>query len=120
MPINGNDVKKRRGYYPMKNTSYADEIAATKVMLSGLKSHTDQLTKHGIDDAFITDLEANYSQAMTEDNEQEAYKARLKEKTSDLGRTISQMQKKRSHAKKIVKLVMPKETWKEFGIGDKK
>ncbi|NLW47005.1 MAG: hypothetical protein GXY86_06680 [Firmicutes bacterium] len=104
----------------MKNTSYADEIATTKVMLSGLKSHTEKLTKHGIDDVFIADLEVNYGQAMTEDNEQEAYKARLKEKTSDLGKTISRMQKKRSHAKKIVKLVMPKESWKEFGIDDKK
>ena len=86
----------------MKNTSYAHEIAATKVMLSGLKSNTEQLIKYGIDDAYIADLEADYEKALSEDNEQEALKARLKEKTASLNATVERMQNKRNRAKKIV------------------
>lgn len=104
----------------MKNTSFADEVAATKVLLAGLKSNLERLRKRGIDAAFIAELEEIYNQVLILDNEQEALKARLKEKTSALEEQIGAIQKYKSEARKVVKLEMPQESWREFGITDKK
>lgn len=104
----------------MKNTSYADEIAATKVILAGLKANAEKLAKRGIDDQFLAELEGTYNQVLTLDNEQETLKAKLKEKSAILSDQVSAMQKLRSEAKKLVKLEIPQTLWREFGIEDKK
>lgn len=57
---------------------------------------------------------------LTLDNEQEALKARLKEKTPALLEKTTLAEKKMSELKKLVKLELPQETWKEFGIADKR
>lgn len=99
-------------------TSYADEIAATKVLLSGLKANSEGLTKWGIDSEFLTAYEEVFNEVMELDNEQEALKARLKEKTAVLDGKVGTMLKQYGNAKKIVKMQLPKESWKEFGIED--
>ena len=104
----------------MGHVSYADEINATKVMLAGLKSHAEQMSKRGVDAEFLSGLEEDYTVSMNLDNDQEAFKARLKETTATLDDRIDRMIKKRSIARKLVKLEMPKESWKEFGIKDKR
>lgn len=104
----------------MGHVSYADEIAATKVMLAGLKANTERLSKRGVDAEFISELEEDYTQSLTLDNDQEALKARLKETTAALDGWVDKMRRKRSEARKLVKLEMPKESWKEFGINDKR
>ncbi len=104
----------------MGHVSYANEINATKVMLAGLKANTERMSKRGVDAGFIGDLEEDYTESMTLDNDQEALKSRLKETTAALNDRIDRMRKKRSEARKLVKLEMPKESWKEFGIKDKR
>lgn len=89
-------------------------------MLAGLKANTDKLSKWGIDSQFITEFEQVYNEAVTLDNEQEALKARLKEKTADLDQKLDVLDKLGSNSKKIVKMQTPKESWKEYGIEDKR
>lgn len=101
------------------HNSYADRIAAAKVMLAGLKANIDKLSKWGIDQEFLTQYEQVFNEATTLDNEQEALKARLKEKTAALDEKMGVLDKLGSNSKKIVKMQTAKEAWKEFGIADK-
>lgn len=101
-------------------TSYADEIAATKVMLSGLKANTDKLEKWGINAEHIASYEGIFQEAMALDNDQEALKARQKEKTVALDGKLVELRKFYGDSKKMVKMKLPKESWKEFGIEDAK
>jgi len=70
------------------------------------------------DQTFISGLETVYLQAQKLDDEQEALKARLQEKTTELDGVLEDLALKVSEGKKIVKLDLPKESWKEFGITD--
>lgn len=51
-------------------------------------------------------------------NEQEALKARQKEKTAELEKKMVELKKFYGDSKKAVKMKLPKESWKEFGIED--
>jgi hypothetical protein len=61
-----------------------------------------------------------YNNALSLDNEQESLKAKLKEKTAALDGEVDKMQKMRGEVKKIVKIEIPQESWRGFGIGDKR
>jgi ribonuclease I len=104
----------------MSKDSYAEEVAAIRVMLSGARAHLTQLSKRGIDQAFITGFEADLNDMITMNNEQEALKARLKEKTAALDETSETAKKKMSELKKMIKIELPQESWREFGIEDKR
>jgi seryl-tRNA synthetase len=99
--------------------SYAEQIADVQVMLSGLRNNIEQLSQRGITTEFVDKLSANVSEAVTFNNEQEKLKADLKAKTSQLKTKLTEVSKTFSEAKKIVKLDIPKDRWKEFGISDK-
>jgi hypothetical protein len=104
----------------MSKNSYSDDINNSKLMISGLKSNSEKVSKRGLDTAFISEYETIYAEAQTLDNEQESLKAKLKEKTEKLEKKMSELKKKHSESEKIVKLDMPQSSWKEFGIQDKK
>ena len=57
---------------------------------------------------------------MAIDNEQEALKAKMKGKTEELSQTMAQMEELYREAKKVVKLEIPQEYWKEYGIADQR
>lgn len=101
-----------------KSNSYADKINDVKVMLAGLNSNTERLGKRGIDSEFITKMQSLHDEAKALDNEQEAIKARQKEKSDALNKKMEEVETVYREAKKVVKLEMPKESWKEFGIAD--
>lgn len=102
----------------MKKGSYADQINAAKLMLSGVKNRGQVLAKRGLDQEFVTSMESLHAQAQKLDDEQEALKARLQEKTTELAGVLEGLALKVSEARKLVKLDLPKESWKEFGITD--
>ena len=104
----------------MATKSYANLVNDVKLMMSGLKANTTLLSKRGLDKTFVESMSADFSRVIELDNEQESLKARLKEKTSELGSLIASLNKKYSESKKIVKIDVPKEGWKEFGINDKR
>ena len=104
----------------MSKRSYAEVINDAKLMVSGLKSNTDRVSKRGLDKDFISKLESIMVKSQTLDNEQEDLKAKLKTKTSELDNEMMELEKLMSESKKVVKLEMPQETWKAFGISDKK
>ena len=97
-------------------TSYGQQFQSTKVMLEGLKSNTECLSKWGIDQAFLTNFEKVYQDTMDINAEQQALKARLKEKTATVTQNIATLRKLRRVARYTVKEQIPQDSWKEFGI----
>lgn len=99
----------------MPKRSYAEVVSKAQVMLSGLKAH-DQLARRGIDATFVTNLETKINSSIELNNEQEKLKADLKSKTAELDSEVKDMNRLVAEAQKVVKLDIPKDQWKEFGV----
>ena len=104
----------------MATKSYSRTITYTQVMVNGIKDNKKVLSKRQIDDKFADSLQVNVDICIALNNEQETLKAKLKAKTEELDKAMAEMNKKSSEARKIIKLDMPKSTWREFGIEDKR
>lgn len=52
--------------------------------------------------------------------EQEKLKAQLKEKTAEFNKITKELDETFSLLRKFIKISVPKELWKEFGIVDKR
>ncbi len=89
-------------------------------MLAGIQTHTEPLLKRGIDTAFITEFAAGYQALLDAHNAQLAYKARMMEKTEEIQAKLSELQLNYSDARAQVKRILPKSTWREFGIVDQR
>ena len=98
--------------------SYADQINAARLLLGGLKNQGKVLAKRGLDDAFAVNFDTVLADAQKLDGEQEGLKSRLAEKTAELTAKLEEVAKASSEVKKLVKLDLPKVSWKEFGISD--
>lgn len=100
--------------------SYAELISQTQVMATGLKNKADEVSKRGIEPAFVTEMEKLRTEAIALNNEQERLKAELKTKTEALNEKLELLSAKFSESKKVVKLAIPQVGWLEFGITDKR
>lgn len=104
--------------------NYEKNLAAlcqvTELMLAGITAHTELLTKKGLDAEFFTGLDTDYQQLVNCFNELKANKARLMEQSETKRQLQKNVAKKYSLARKTVKLSLPKETWREFGIDDQR
>ncbi|HEX2954170.1 MAG TPA: hypothetical protein VHR47_09335 [Bacillota bacterium] len=101
-------------------STFAERINDTKVMLAGLGANLEKLTRRGMDQAFITQLQTVYDEACALDNAHEAIKARLKESTAQLDAKMAELNKLFQEAKKVIKLSTVSESWKEYGFADKR
>ena len=104
----------------MATKSYSKTITDTQVMVNGIKDNKKVLSRRQIDDKFAASLQVDVDTCIALNNEQETLKAKLKAKTEELDKAMAEMNKKSSEARKIIKLDMPKSTWREFGIEDKR
>jgi hypothetical protein len=107
-------------YKIMGRKTQAQEISDTEVMVNGIREHLDVLSQRKIDGAFADLLQADVERCIALNVEQETLKGKLKEKTAELDSAFSAMLSKASEARKIIKLDMPQESWREFGIEDKR
>jgi hypothetical protein len=98
--------------------SYAERMKDAQVMLAGLRER--DLTHRGIDEDFILNLEENINSAVEQNGEQQRLKAKLKIQTANVNKTVKNLIDKVAEAKKVVKLDVPQELWKQFGIQDKR
>jgi hypothetical protein len=104
----------------MATKTYAQTVSDTTVMVKGIRDNQEVLSKRSIDTAFADDLQTDIDAAVALNNEQEALKAKLKEKTEQLDTVMATLTKKAGEARKIIKLDMPQSSWREFGINDKR
>ncbi|WP_243349926.1 hypothetical protein [Parabacteroides sp. FAFU027] len=100
----------------MPKQGYAEQVSKNELMLSGLKNNAGKLSRRGIDEAFISQYETDHKATIALNNEQERLKAELKLKTSELEARLEKVKAATSEASKLVKMDIPQEQWKEFGI----
>lgn len=100
--------------------TYAQKMSNAKVMLDGLQSNLEQLKKRGIDQEFLTRFKAHLEKTIHLNSEQEKLKADLKLKTAALTLELKELTALYNEAKKMVKVQLSQEQWKEFGIEDKR
>ncbi|MDR1886866.1 MAG: hypothetical protein LBQ70_03020 [Prevotellaceae bacterium] len=100
--------------------TYAQRISDTEVMVKGIRNNQEVLAKRQIDTVFADTLQTCIDRAIALNNEQEALKARLKEKTEQLDAAMEALTAKAGEARKIIKLDVPQSLWREFGINDKR
>ena len=87
----------------MRHNAYAEECNATRLMLAGLKAHGARMSRWGFNAEFVAALEDLYEQMQRLNNEQQALKSRLKEKTAAVNTTMAAVQKLRKQARHTVK-----------------
>jgi hypothetical protein len=104
----------------IKAQSILAKLGRTEEMLAGLSAHAEELAKRGIDAAFITQLTSIHGNARDAHAERLAFKARMMEKTVERQQYLDAMQALYSVARKQVKIELPPETWREFGIVDQR
>jgi hypothetical protein len=104
---------------------YQDQSILAKLgrageMLAGLAAHSEQLSRRGIDTDFITKMNSTQVKAMDAHNARLGYKARMMEKRAEREQYMTELMDLYSEARKQVKLELPPETWREFGIVDQR
>ncbi|UCH94184.1 MAG: hypothetical protein JSV88_28475 [Candidatus Aminicenantes bacterium] len=100
--------------------SFGDKMNDVNVMVTGLRGQISRVSRRGINEEFINNLETNMNEARTLDTEQEKLKADLKKKTAKLDELVAVLNKMMDEAKRVVKLEFDQEEWKEFGVTDKR
>ncbi len=104
----------------MSKFSYADLLAAARIMADGLKQKADAVSGVGITEEKVKELEDLTALLTSQNSEQEALKAALKNKTAAVDDTQKKLSECMSTLKKLVKVAVDKNDWVAFGISDKK
>jgi ATP-dependent Lon protease len=100
--------------------AYATQISDAQVMTAGLTANLNLLQQRGMMPEFISKLQNDIHTAIEQNNAQEKLKADLKAATAALDKTLGEINNAMKEASKVVKLQMPQQQWKEFGIQAKK
>jgi len=93
----------------MGTSSYAETVNKSKLKAGAIRSHLTDLASRGLDEAYVTTLEAGITDTETKNAEQ-------KVATAAVNTALSSLKAKNSEIDKLVKMTLPKETWVEFGI----
>lgn len=100
----------------MATVSFSETLSGAQLITAASQAHLGELSSRGMTQDFITSLETRIRGLHAKNAEQEALKSRLKEKTSSLESDLDELRAQVSEAKKVIKLAIPKEGWKEFGL----
>lgn len=103
-----------------QNITIADHIRNHQNMLAGIGANSERLAKRGLDSKFLSDYSANFESVVTLDGEHEAAKAHAKEKSAAFRTQLEKVGQYYREARKLVKVEMPRESWKEFGVYDER
>ncbi len=103
-----------------ESKSIAAQLTRAELMLSGVTAHLERLSVRGIDSDFASMLNGKHRQFQEAYSGQMALKARLMEKTEERQVLQDEVNRMVSEARKLVKIELPPETWREFGIVDER
>ncbi len=103
-----------------KSASILTQLGRAEELLAGLAVHAEALARRGIDSDFMARMTACHAKAQNAHNSKLGFKARMMEKTAECGEYLEQLHDYYSEARKQVKIELPVETWREFGITDQR
>jgi hypothetical protein len=99
---------------------YSDQVAKTQLLLTGLKKNVELLKNKGINNEFISRLEADNRLAATYNDENDKLKADVRTKTRQANAKLNEVKRQVQEAKKVIKRDFEKTQWQDFGLQDKK
>lgn len=108
------EITRRRFSY-----SLAATLKRGDHMVSGMVEHSEILIPKGLNDVYVQDFTALMAEIRTLDNEQEILKGQLKERTSLIRTRAKQLRDTLGYSGVLVKRVIPKDRWVDFGIRSK-
>jgi hypothetical protein len=100
--------------------NFSHQTTEANLLISGLVGHLDQLSKRGIDTNFVRRMSSALDRSIAANNDQHALKARMMERTAERQEYQAELDKLCREARKLIKIELPPETWREFGITDKR
>ena len=103
-----------------RRRSYSEQVNNALVMSGGLKNNLTHLATRGMSKQFIHDFDVLRERITKKNSEQEKLKSDLKSATTELNEMLKDLDKMEAEAVKVVKLGMPQDQWKEFGVMAKK
>jgi predicted nuclease with TOPRIM domain len=103
-----------------ESKSIAAQLTRAELMLAGIAGHLEALSGRGIDTDFTTLLNQKHQRFQEAYNSQMALRARLMEKTEERQALQDEVGRMVSEARKLIKIELPPETWREFGIIDER
>ena len=98
----------------------SNEVAKAQFLAEGLRKKIELIKNKGLDEAFISQLEASYQELKTRDIELEAYKKELRERVKENNAKLADLKAQMLIARKTVKANYAQVEWIEFGVQDKK
>jgi hypothetical protein len=103
-----------------KRGSYAQQVNRVRLLIEGIGKHLEDLSKLGLDGAYVEELKEQKRVVEEIDAQQERLKADLKSCTHLLSEEMKKMRRLANRGRKLVKIEIPQSQWKEFGIDAKK
>ena len=102
----------------MAKKTFAETLASAQLMAKALQENGNFPT--GVEPNTVRELERLHEEATRFNIEQEKLKAQLKEKTAQLDASLKKLDEKYAFIKKYIKLGVPQELWRQYGIEDKR
>jgi len=100
----------------MATTPFAQTLSDARLMADAVKAHKEELLKVGLEEKTAESLKECIEELSALDTKQEKLKADLKSITANMSEVMKKLEADMADCKKRVKIAIPKELWKEFGI----
>jgi hypothetical protein len=95
---------------------FAETMNDAQLMMTALKANLETLKKRGMTAEFIEKFEASVKNITAKNSEQERLKAELHTATVAIDSLLKELDAQMKESVQVVKLEIPKEQWREFGI----
>lgn len=99
---------------------YSEQVSKTQELIAGLKKEINLVKNKGINEEYIGRLEADNKLIASYNEDIDKLKAATKEKSREAARKLIEVKVRVKEAKKIVKQNFNQDSWKEFGIKDRR
>lgn len=103
----------------MSKKSFADNLAENQVLVKALQERGGGLPV-GVTPEMVEELDRLTKGLLQANVEQERLKSQLKDKTAEVKKMSESLIKTKSLVRKYIKIGIPQQLWREFGITDKK
>lgn len=100
----------------MATKSFAQSLSDARLMADAVKAHEAELKAVGLPEDSAESLKECVEELSRLDTQQEKLKADLKDTTAKMTEMMKKLDADMSDCTHRVKLAIPKEIWKEFGI----
>jgi hypothetical protein len=103
-----------------RSRSFAVQLLEADLLVAGITNNLDTLTAMGLQPDFLQSLEAAVQETRSVNEEQEKFKASLRESTTRLNDKLKDMARVVRFGQQFVKLHIPQALWLEFGMKQKR